>query len=355
MKKLSENLFTTILNYNVCEELAYINSTIITESLECTVLKEVAKQLKNQKKKNENDYGSWIDNKNFKEIFATGYGTKYLEWDKITDSSVEFHDADEWKDKGGFLMSLIRKVVQGKQNSILISQDKETKKFIHFKTFNNNIILLSPRGYRGAGSNVSGSTKLNQKEQIETFKGLNLYFIKIDDNMINSYNAKKDERKEQKKGMIYLDEYHLQRMAQENRDRYKKIVAQNRALLSNDDELIEKCGEIIKVVTDFITEVAKDPISNADYIYPLNDLSKYIYDVRKYVPASSPRSRGYYSGVNGLIPMLTTYLKAKKETATGSTYYDSDFKSSKKEIENTIGKIYQFVSTKKIPITLPPQ
>lgn len=354
MKKLSENLFTKILNYNVSEELAYIDSTIISESLECTVLREVAKQLKTQKANKENEYGSWVNNKNFKEIFMS-YGSKWIEWDKVTDSNVEFHDADEWKDKGGYLMSLIRKVIQGKENSILISQDKESKKFIHFKNHNNDIVLLTPRGYRDAGDSLSGRSRLNQKEQIEAFKGLNLYFIKIDDSVINNYNAKKNERQEQKKGMIYLDEYHLKRMAEENRERYKKIIAQNRALLSNDDELIDKCGEIIKVVTEFITEVAKDPISNADYIYPLNDLSKYIYDVRKYVPSKSYKQPGYYSGVNGLIPMLTTYLKAKKETATGSTYYDSDLKTSKKEIENTIGKIYQFVSVKKIPITLPPQ
>ena len=347
MKKLN-NYLSNIMFIETLDNIYFeVESQEINESLNCDCLKQLAKQLADQKKKDKENK-NWHLSNNFKEIFGRRWGSKNIMWDKITDKDIEFIDADEWKVRPGYLKPKIRKIINGKTSDIiLLVQNKETKNFDYYVKQRQPIKLTPSWGSR-AGDETSG---LRQNDIIDNCENKNLYFINIAG---KESTELKQERVNQKAGMIYLDENSLERMAQQNRERYKKFIEQNKALSNEDDDLIDKCNKIVEVVSNFISEVAKDPITNADYIYPLNDVANYLYDKRRYVEGRGYRNRGYYSGVDGTIPLLMVYTKAKQDSAArGSSYSAEEYKRAKTGLENAINRIYEIVDKKGLPINLP--
>ena len=98
------NLYSKIQDAFVNEIFYEIDSNIIVESLNCKVLKEVAKQLKQQyydekDAKNNEKYGSYVKNKQFKNIFSLGYSMHRIQWDKITDDDIKEIDLTAASDK----------------------------------------------------------------------------------------------------------------------------------------------------------------------------------------------------------------------------------------------------------------
>ena len=141
-----------------------------------------------------------------------------------------------------------------------------------------------------------------------------------------------------------MDEESLKLMAEENLARYKKIVAQNKANRLNNTALINEVGELIQKISTLATNIAKDPVTNADKINAVNSLTTYVYDERKYIPGRSPRQQGYYAGKNGLLPMLAKYTKAlyTLQTSGGTDYDRQVFKAAQDELKKTIENIKKF-------------
>ena len=181
---------------------------------------------------------------------------------------------------------------------------------------------------------------------MDLLKGKILYFIDLTDKL-EKYNELKRKRDEDKKGVIYFDEESLQRMAKDNVNRYKEIVAKNKANRLNNTALLDEAGELIEGISKLATYVAKKPIDNADLIEPVNKLCLYVYDIRKYTAPRTRRDNGYYSGVNGLLPMIAKYTQLLRNVQKngGLDYQRKELEDVQKAMKNTINIIKDILKT----------
>lgn len=341
-----ENLSRYIEDQFIIEQFKYIDANLVTESLNCKLLQDLAKQLKQQRKdeeekiKNSESYNSYIQNKSFKQIFGNS-----IRWDKVTNDDIsiyynENNDADK----------MVRKVIQQKTPAFLIIQDPDTKDFEYAILTWGNVINLKDRRSHTAGESLTVRISsrrwkdLSLSEKVELTHGKTLYFINIE-GKFDEINSLHRDRNLSKSGMVLFDEVSLKRMAEENVKRYKAIIAKRHAENDNNDKLIDEANEIITLVSNLATKVAKDPIKQADMIQPLSELTLYIYDVRKYVNGYGRNHwQGYYSGVNGILPMMMKYIEYKNKTAkNGDSYYNDSLKTYKKELENSINKAKELI------------
>lgn len=348
------NLYSKIQDAFINEIFYEIDSNIIVESLNCKVLKELAKQLKQlyddeKDERNNQKYGSsYNKNKKFKNIFFSEYYSEYsigrIQWDKITDDDIKEIDLTSASNKEQRKAEQeAHKILQSKSKSILLIYDPN-KKIYEYAFFNwGQIIQLTQDNYISAGER-KGYKRPNGKfgdlkvsEKMDLLKGKILYFIDLTDKL-EKYNELKRKRDEDKKGVIYFDEESLQRMAKDNFNRYKEIVAKNKANRLNNTALLNEAGELIEGISKLATYVAKKPIDNADLIEPVNKLCLYIYDIRKYHSPRTRRDNGYYSGINGLLPMIAKYtqLLHNVQKTGGFDYQRKELESVQKEMKNTI-------------------
>lgn len=343
-----ENLSRYIEDQFIIDQFSYIDADIITESLNCKLLQDLAKQLRQQRKieKTKNPDLRYFQNASFKNIFSNT-----IRWDKITNDDIsiyynENNDADK----------MVRKVIQQKTPAFLIIQDPETKDFEYAILTWGRVINLKDRtnGNHSSYAYNAGKTldvrisarnwrDLPLNDKLELTHGKTLYFINID----GKYEEISDlhrERYQAKTGIVLLDETSLKHLAEKNIERYKAIIAKRHAENDNNDELIDEAHSIITLVSDLATKVAKDPIKNADLISPLSQITLYIYDERQYVSPSRGYKNGYYSGVNGILPMMMKYIEYKEKTAkNGEKYYNDSLKTYKKELANSINKAKELI------------
>lgn len=345
-----KQLYESIKEQFIYEKLEQINCEIITESLNAKIIKELAKQLLDQinkeKKDKENERYSSIYNQNFKQIF----GQSCIPWDKVEDKDITTIEAQTWDDKKlkNTNEKLIRSVIRGDKEAIIIGRDPETKEFGLVVMNWGRVFLLHGNGWgRHAGSEVGNGygrhyKDLTQREKIDLFNNKTLYIIDTSQLKID-YHKTKEERYKNKQGVIDFDPNSLRRIADENRERYKKIMAQNKAANTKNDKLLDETNEIIKKISDITIQVAKDPLSYADVLTKVATLSKYVYDERRYNPGRTPRQQGYYSGVNGLIPLIAKYTEAIKDSKAGYQWGSKNIDLTVSEIQNTITKCQQMI------------
>ena len=337
-----KQLFESIKTQFVFELLEKIDCEIITESIKANIIKELAKQLLDQiqeeKKQNENYSYRSIYNENFKQIF----GQSRIAWDKLDDKDIETIEAQTWDEKKlkNTNEKLIRSIIKGDKSGIIISRNPETKKFEYVVLSCGNVYYLLPSYGKHAGSRTGWGggrsyKDLTQREKIDLFSNKTLYYIDTTQ-FINDNDKLRQERYLSKQGMIYLDPSSLRRMAEDNRDRYKKILAQNKARNTNNDQVLEQAQNLINEVAEITIKVAKDPLSYSDVLYKIGELSKWIYDKRVYNSPRSARQQGYYSGKNGLLPMIATYIEAIKDSKNGYSWGSDRIDSSIKTIKDSI-------------------
>lgn len=363
-----KSLYDSVLNHIVSEELDMIDHDIICEKLNAKVLRDIVKQLKdihvNDQERLDKEYEERVANGTaywgksktrmslFRDIFGTTSFNQRVEWDKITDSDIEKIDASDWDDpkKAANLRKRIRKVVTGNEQSIIFSKNGDKFEFVLFPWGDVRFLFVS--GYNATGAILrNGSKSMNQREKIEKFIGKELYIINDVNVKQSKLNIKLNDRRAEKNGMIYLDEQSLKLIAQNNLERYRKIIAQNKAKEENDQNemLMKRAGEIIEKIAHLASVVARDPIINADMVEPVNVLCQYVHDQTRYV--STGRSNGYYTGKDGLLPNLMKYSKAVLSTKkTGSSYDKGVMDSAKKSIEKTIAQIEKYAKEKDIDI-----
>ena len=350
------DLHIKIENEIIMELFNEIDNDIICESLNCKILKDLAAQLKKQYEyeKDDNKQDRWGAsrpyNQKFKDIF-NGYGSPSVRWDQISDSDFEEIDmrtADPKTQKK--TEQKTHKLIQDKFKGMCIVYNPESKRYEYvFFNWGYVIQLFSP-GNRGA-DNHAGSRMgyranrswhdLKVNEKLALIKDKIVYFVDLTDKL-NQRRELQNKREEDRKGMVLLDEYSLKRMAENNAKRYKEIVAKNKANRLNNTALLDEAGDLIQKISVLAADVAKNPVEKADLIYPVNQLCNYVYDVKRYVSNSSRRgySPGYYTGVDGLLPLIMKYTKLLKDLQTSGGYehqrreFDECQKSMKAAIDN---------------------
>ena len=336
-----KNINEFIKDYFIQEELAEIDANIVCESFNCQLLKDLAKQLKdqkdNEKKKNDEEYKAKLKeyeengwgkpyhdthtySQNFKQIFGGYYGN--IEWYKVKDDDISkipaSEDVNKKADKD------VRDVLKGKKDAIILIKDKDDKNF-EYVIFNwGNMFALKENGYRShAGSRLgSGNGRswrdLSQKDKIELCQNKNLYFIDTT-NLKVEWSKKHNDRYNQKQGIIMFDPESLSRIAQENIKRYKEIIRKNQANRINNDALFDECEKIIKRASELATEVAKNPVVNADLIEDVSNLSLWIYD-KQYSEYSKWEKKYVTRGVPGILPLMVRYSRLVKDLSKDGGY-----------------------------------
>lgn len=322
-----------IRNQFIQEDLMMIDAEIVNEALNCQVLQDLARQLKDEKKEMKNN--GWTSSQDFKQIF----GNSRIEWDKISDSDISTIPAIDGKDKNRD--STIRKVIQGKSDALVIGQDPKTKLFKIFVHTYGNVRYLTGKGSYGyvrAGDSTgyrSGRSwrQMSQKDQIEMFNGLTIYYIDLS-GKIQEYGKKQSQRAEAEKGTVYFDEGSLKKYAEENVERYKKIIAQNKAKSLDNDDLLDRAKAIIEKAADIATTVAKNPVKYADLISPVSSLVAWCYDKRRYAAPTRYSQKGYYYGKDGLLPTIMEYVSTVKSVSK-----DGGYSYQRKEIDDLVKKL----------------
>lgn len=335
----------------ITEEFKLIDAEIIYESLNCQVLRDLASQLykgrKEEEEKLDKEYEEekkkydWASkgtpmNKTFREIF----GNQDIFWNKITDSDIEKYPATDDEKEQKKIDKKIREVIKG-TNKILIAQNKDGE-FIYFVDNWGSIYNLQKGTLYSfhQGSNVSRYMRnktMPQYEKIEMLKGKTIYIISTS---VAEMSKLHGERNRAKSGRIMLNPESLKKLAEQNIERYKKILREKRAKNLNDDELLNRIKKIINQVASYATMVAKDPVRHADLLADVSSLSAWIYDKKEYHQPDRYRKQGYYSGVNGLLPMMMKYTSLVKDLSNGGGYdfQNENLKSVRKAMNDSIEK-----------------
>lgn len=349
------NLIEYIKEELVQNILESINNEIICEKLNAQILKDLAAQLLNLKNKSKEN-GDWKINKNFKEIFGSEYNGELLEWDKISDSDITTIDAKTWEDEKLAKKNekLIRNALKDKTKSLIITKNPEINEFdwVIYPLWHDMVALTdnSAKSYtkKHAGDktiSLYGNRKKDIKnaDKIELCRNKTLYIIDCEDK-IKSIKDLKQKRYLDQKGSINFDPESLKRIARDNVERYKKIIAKNGLNRQHNDKLIDRCKTIIDKVAEISVKVAKDPIRYADNLYDVDILSQYVYGEVKY--QSTGKYSGYYSGKNGILPTLIKYAKNLKEGKTSTIYpemYKKDMEANKKALEKSCDEAEQLI------------
>ena len=117
------------------------------------------------------------------------------------------------------------------------------------------------------------------------------------------------------------------------------------------DGYIQYHNSTKKSFTRYIPNEIRD-LDNADLIEPVNKLCVYVYDIRKYVAPRTRRDNGYYSGVNGLLPLISKYTKLLRDVQQngGMDYQRKELDDAQKEMKNTINVIKDILTTYNIDL-----
>lgn len=318
------------------DDLDELDESLICETLNSDILRKLAKQLKDnyqerKKKDEESGWGSYTRNTQFKQVF----GNNGIDWNAITDDKITYIPKDEVENKEN--MKLIRNVIKGNTHNILLLYNPNTKKFDYFiNTFGGMNYLTDREAGNAVGIRLARSWKdLPQYEKIKRAKQYDIYVI---DAAGADTFPKRQARQEARQGMVLLDEYSLKQKALENREKYKKIVSQNKALRQNNDELLTQAGEIVKQACDVAIKVAKDPVKYADAMYNVSSLTQLIYS-RKTTSYSKFTRKYETYGADGILPMIAKYSEAMKKSASSSSdYTTNEIEYAKKTLKEDIEK-----------------
>ena len=351
MINLTEYKFNSI----VSEKLDYIDNTLLCESLQAKVLKDVAKQLLDQinkeKEGKDSSYRYWISNKGFHEIFSK----IPCEWDKITDDDIDKIEVPEDPVKND---KIVRAVIRKNTTSLILAYDENEKKFKYAiaSPGDRGVVYLYPAGYMKAGD-TTGSRRhdLSEKEKVEMFRGLTLYVIKDFKKYVDNKLKINTDRRNSREGMIYMDPTSMREYARKNIERYKEIIADKKFKELDNDDLLDDVNLVLQKISEIVTIVAKDPVTYADSIRDVTNLNLMAYDTPKY---DSKSGRSY--GQTGLLSLLSSYIEKYEWYGPGSkrSFYsnsDSGYKQItvvKDQLERQLNKAKQLIGKVEVQMGL---
>jgi hypothetical protein len=317
------NVLEIICESYVNIELDNINNKLICESLQSSILQDLVKQIttkRNTQKAND----SWYISPVFKDLFRYTNVT----WDKITDEDFiiskrlnnDETDKKLIKERNN-IEKLVKKLINNDLNALVLLQSPSSNEFTYF--INNygsmyyieNAHILTKRSTSYSRSNA----EITKTEKMGIVRDSNIYLIDLNTFSSNKIQIK---RREDRDGMIYLDEQSLRDLARKNVERYKEIIARNKASrLAKQDNMAELVGEIVNRVMELSQKINADISKYADLVYPITSIIHDIYSTRQY-------HKGTVTGHDGLLPVFSGYMKSKSSALSNSNnmtdYYQRD-------------------------------
>lgn len=342
-KKFSENVIKKYINtYEriVCSvDNEDVLESVINEALNEPHLLELANQLK----KTHNTYTR---------DFSTIFHSRTLPWDDMDSSNVK-----EYKRINDETLKAVRKVISSADGKGIVLL-KDRNKYVAAIDSNKYGICLDDSWYtktiadNGYGfgftnywNNVSYTYIMQMIKQ-----STSIVIIEYDDNMINSIANKRDKRLESRAGMVKNTPEYYEKVAKENLERYRKIIAQNKLKKDKDSEYIDKEVESILMTVIKITKEARQN-PNKYPIWELKNLHEEIYGESVYTNAKTG-----YVGHNGLMKLYSEYneemvrmIKYAESSNMGifsrgmSDKYMKNIEKFKKEIILKIDKIKDYI------------
>ena len=301
------------------EEVDITESEEVNEAFGNPYLMLLAKQLKES-------------GHSFKEIFNK-YGSN-VSWDQVDSSHITIHN---WRYKypSDKDLKAARAIISGKSYGYIITYRYENNKlnFVRVIDHHKDTIVL--------GGGYARWYQAKSTELIDMIIG-NSYSNPKCDGMIIIHKMnelsnwdKRNERGQARSGMVENTPEYYKRVARENMERYKKIVAQNRANRNSGDvERVQKnVNEFLQKIMQASNTVMKNPTKYGDKMYRLQHLNEYAYDKVSY-------DRGRTYGSDGVLVLFNRYMDSWTRTATGqTTYYSGDVRKLLQSIEERIDKI----------------
>ena len=291
---------------------------IINEALIEKNLKAIAKQLKSK-------------GDSFTKIVTSKLSN--YRWDLISDADVKvYNDATR-------STSDCRKIISyGNPGFIVTMKDGQ---YTYIFDSNTVVNLNKALYFRGLNSG-SGTTALIR--YIESCDKVIIYSLDKDVEM-NRFEVSRD-RLRSREGMVvrYKDEQgrswnsfqdyaeYCESVAKENVKRYKEILAKNRAKKDKDIEILSaRVQDLLNRVLKVSTDLAAGTLEVSGSEYRLSILLDYFYSQKTF-------TTGHASGDDGILVLLSNYIKSKLEILQGkSSYNDIDYQT--KLLENTKNRL----------------
>jgi hypothetical protein len=152
-------------------------------------------------------------------------------------------------------------------------------------------------------------------------------------NDLKAYDLKR-EREVAQAGMVMNTPEYYKSVAQNNLDRYKMIIAKNKA--SRETKTVEnlqnKVNLFLQKIMQASTNVMKNPSKYADHLYLLGSLNSLAYDKQSW-------SNKGAVGKDGVLVLFNRYMNLWGKTVTGNSHYYTDSDKSLKTIEKDIDSI----------------
>lgn len=338
----------TILEY---QKQYWFNNSMITEAFKSKILKEISDQLndriKRQKEEAENDkehyHRSPDTNATFKKLFTSPWTG--ISWSDMTDDMFKEYSIE---DPEG--VKLAKRITSNRSNSfpgviiLLNTTDPDSPKY-------RGVLIGAGDGEHGNDYYSFTNTWSFHREsfkpgEVESF--LTKKFLFADVSEIKKANReKRNQRYAAISGSMNplnddnTREFEYERIAKENRERYQKYLAKIKADREANDEYVKKVTEYTQKILQISAELSKNPIKYAKYEYEVDTLLSYLSGKRTWISSNRRGQNGYYSGKNGIITLLETYLKTKLSMAKGNSY-DSEktsYEAAKKALDDAFTKI----------------
>lgn len=303
------------------EEVDITESEEVNEAFGNPYLMLLAKQLKES-------------GHSFKEIFNK-YGS-HVSWDQVDSSHITIHNW-RYKSPSDKDLKAARAIISGKSYGYIITYRYEDNKlkFVRVIDHHKDTIVL--------GGSYARWYQAKSTELIDMICGIGYSNPKCDGmiiirkmNELSNWD-KRNERGQARSGMVENTPEYYRKVARENMERYKKIVAQNRAnRKSGDVERVQKMVDaFLRDIMQASQNVMKNPMKYKDELLWLEKLNEYAYDRVSY-------DRGRTYGNDGVLILFNRYMEIWAKTASGrETYISGDVNSRLKSLQDRIQKIIE--------------
>ena len=347
MKSILEYLNEYFKYLNEFEEIRNeIDSEIISESFQSSILREINSYLEKKRKEDlelaKEDKWHRITPK-FKTIFAQGY--KAVQWDKITDDMVKEYSKEDAEG-----VKFAKRICSNRSNSfpgmiILISNNEKAESkysglILHtgWTTYYHSLISDYYRKI--------GSSEAIKPSEVEDFLTKKFYIVDLSKLLTDDIVVK---RRQEKEGMVLQgDADYYKKIASANYDRYKKYADKIKAEKDANDGIPEKVNEYMKKVMDLVTDFSTDPTRYIKYDHIEYDIQALLEMTSDKKVWNHGKNGGYISGQDGLLTVFAVYMKNKLSLVKGNSYTSSFAKSNydnaKKELEEIFKKIDQKIA-----------
>ena len=313
MKSLYESLLNTKYISKVLEEYSILEGEEIlqiNESFKSSILISLAKAIQDAEKGNvENDkkeaqyykeqgWGTPSKSaKSFASIFGpitlhqrwdkTKTGIQGLKWSEIKDDDFELYKSVSADDKT--FAKILKNCYLKKLQANFICCEPGTKNVVIFiKGYSNtpgDVRVFGLKSKWGNRDEVTEKTATKYKygerplkfdEAMEVISGLDVYVLKITDNMKTEYIKLHDTRIASQEGVINYDERSLKDMLQQQKARYKAMVKEIKAkkLEGDPKQLIEKINKVHAEAIAIMEKIMSNP-ENMDEYFDVGRLLSY--------------------------------------------------------------------------------